>query len=246
MDELNVAFQAVLLSGHTSRAGRLPSRLWSFGSGGQFGSVGCAQAEWCRCLQEREKKVGKGVVRLRDLTSSLFSSLHHNSSSAPRERSSPPQDPSPPVRTVPHGSDLPPAGSNVKLLHLDGEHGTQATTGYVKSSRGTLQPAKAVIYRTLDGNVVSVSEVVRLGLVSQSLGGVSSGAVHLKCGLSSYETSVGKVTLQWSKDSSNNSRHPPLTLECEVSELSRTGLIFWPPLSRCSQVVDGVKPGSTF
>lgn len=158
-------------------------------------------------------------------------------SSPPRESCSSQQDPSPTPPTAPHDPTSPPLrtdtplndGSAVKILHLNQECNTGTISGYVRSARGILNPARAVIRRGIDGNVISIAEVANLDLDMRPLGGVSNAAVHLVFGPGSNETSVGKVTLQWTRDGQGITNYPPLNVECEVSESCQPGLILGRP-----------------
>lgn len=171
-----------------------------------------------------------------DQASFVDSALPHDES-APRESCSSQQHAVPLSCTTPQDSNSPPLGTNAsskdglapKILHLDRDYSTGAMSGYVKSSYGTFQPATAVIHRTLDGNVISMKEVRRLNLVVPPPEITFTGGANLVFGPSSSERSVGKVTLQWTRDIYPNKRYPPLAVECEVSESCQTELIFGRP-----------------
>ncbi len=156
---------------------------------------------------------------------------------APKDGCPPPQHPPMPSLTTSYDSGSAPhrTGTSLKdssaarILHVGREYNTSSTSGYVMSSRGEPQSATAVINGSLDGNVISLKEVVTLGLVARPFGGTSGGVVNMVFGPSNIEKSVGKVTLQWTMDIHPNKRYPPLTVECEVSESCQTGLIFGRP-----------------
>ena len=121
---------------------------------------------------------------------------------APNDRCSSPQHPPMPSRTTPYDSGSGPHGTDTslkdnsaaKILHIGREYNTHGISGYVMSSRGKPHSATAAINRSLDGNVISLKEVVTLGLVTQPFGGTSSAAVNLVFGPSNSEKSVGAMS----------------------------------------------------
>jgi hypothetical protein len=188
--------------------------------------------EESRGNEGRHRAPSPGEATFVDKTSS-----HDAKSSAPVESRPSRQDPSPPPPRAPQSPALLPRGTNtssigspaVKTLQLDRDYHNNGVDGYVTPSGGTPRAATAAVSRDLDGNVISLKEVYRLGLVSRPLVGPSAGVVNLVFGPGEPERSVGKVTLQWTADEQPNERYPPVAIECDVSERSPTALVFGRP-----------------
>lgn len=104
----------------------------------------------------------------------------------------------------------------------------ESTTGYVQAMDGQIKHVTAVVGSALDGNIISIAQMLDLGLVIEERTG--GGVDWLDFGNGSPEMmSMGSVTITWMHSDHETSLQPPITLQCEVTARCQRGLMLGKP-----------------
>lgn len=92
---------------------------------------------------------------------------------------------------------------------------------------GQIKNVTAVVGSALDGNIISIAQMLDLGLVIEERTG--GGVDWLDFGNGSPEMSMGSVTITWMHSDHETSLQPPITLQCEVTARCQRGLMLGKP-----------------
>lgn len=112
-------------------------------------------------------------------------------------------------------------------LHINTEGFTTGTTGYIKTSEGTLTRIIAKVAEDLERNLISIVEARRLDLEVQP---VEPGEkVSVDFGGTTKEQTIGTVAFLWRKSPEETGHPPPLRIQCGVCESSQLSLVFGRP-----------------